>query len=94
MLQGTIFCTVLHNVMYWFCYGTGDICRKVNLSVVLVAGLSIDPFSSVAIAQKGVKTVTTKSSSYLGLGLYCVQLTRFDNMDHLDVAIAKKSTIT
>ena len=67
-----------------------DVLRKVKLPNVLVPGLKKIIFSSLAAAQKGVKTVIEKNGSFLDLGLF-VQFTRFDNIDHLDLMIAKIS---
>ena len=49
-----------------------DVCRKVELSVVLVPGLKIHIFLSVAAAQKDVKTVLTKSGSYIDLDSFFI----------------------
>ena len=46
-------------------------------------------------AQKGVKTIITKTGSIVDLGLFSIQqLTRSDNLDHLDLAISKESKRT
>ena len=74
--------------------GTDDVLRKVELPVVLVPGLTRNLFSSAAAAQKGVKTVITKSASHLDLGSFSFQLTRSGNMDHLDLTISKESRRT
>ena len=51
--------------------------------------------SSIALAaQKGGKTIFTKVSSIIDLGLFSIQLTRSDNLDHLDLAISKESKRT
>ena len=42
-------------------------------------------------AQKGVKTIITKAGSIVDLGLFSIQLTRSDNLDHFDLAISKES---
>ena len=61
---------------------------------MLVPGLKRSIFSSWTAAQKGVKTVKEKSGSYLRFAPFSVQLTRFDDMDHLDITIAKESRRT
>ena len=66
-----------------------DVCRKVKLSVVLVLAFKKNLFSSVAAAQKDVKTVITKTGSYLDLGFFSIQLSRSDNLDHLNLDNAK-----
>ena len=45
--------------------------------------------STALAAQKGVKTIFTQAGSIVDLGLFSVQLTRSDNLDHLDLAISK-----
>ena len=45
-------------------------------------------------AQKGVKTIITKAGSIVDLGLFSIQLSRSDNLDHLDLAISKGSKRT
>ena len=44
--------------------------------------------------QKGVKITITKAGSIVDLGLFSIQLTRSDNLDHLDLAISKGSKRT
>ena len=73
---------------------TDDVLRTVKLPIVLVPGWKRNLFSSLAAAQKGVKTIVEKNGSSLDLGPFGVQLTRFDNMDHLDLTIAKESRRT
>ena len=58
---------------------------------MLVPGLKWIVFSSLAAAQKGIKTVIVKSGSSFDLGPFSVQPTRFDSMEHLDLTIAKGS---
>ena len=45
-------------------------------------------------AQKGVKTIITKAGYIVDLGLFSIQLTRSDSLDHLDLAISKESKPT
>ena len=52
---------------------TDDIRRKIKLQVILVRELKINIISIVAAAQKGVKTVLTKSGSCLDFGVFSVQ---------------------
>ena len=73
---------------------TQDVCRTVKLSIVLVPGIGRNLFSTSMAAQKGVKTVLTKAGSIVGLGLISIQLTRSDNLDHLDLTISKESKRT
>ena len=73
---------------------TQDICRTVNLPIVLVPGLGRNLFSTAMAAQKGVKTTITKAGSIVDLGLFSIQLSRSDNLDHLDLAISKGSKRT
>ena len=73
---------------------TQDICRTVKLPIVLVPGLGRNLFSTAMAAQKGVKTTITKAGSIVDLGLFSIQLTRSDNLDHLDLAISKGSKRT
>ena len=47
-------------------------------------------FSTALAAQKGVNTIFTKAGSIVHLGLFSMQLTRSDNLDHLDLAISKE----
>ena len=54
-------------------------------------GLGRNLFSTAMAAQKGVKTIITKAGSIVDLGLFSIQLTRSDNLDHLDLAISKES---
>ena len=63
----------------------------VELLKVVVPGLRRNLFSSLAAAQTGVKTIIENNGSSLDLGAFSGLLTRLDNMDHLDVSIAKKS---
>ena len=51
-------------------------------------------FSSSVAAQKGVEKIIENCGSSLDLGPYSVQLTWFDNVDHLDLMIAKESRRT
>ena len=69
--------------------GTDDVLRTVKLPIVLVPGLKRNLFSSSAASQKGVKTIIEKSSSSLELGSFSVQLTRFKNIHHFNLTIAK-----
>ena len=45
-------------------------------------------------AQNGVKTIITKAGSIVDLGLFSIQLSRSDNLDHHDLAISKGSKRT
>ena len=88
-----------HNTLFGTAQGTllvvvrdtQDVCRTVKMPIVLVPGLGRNLFSTAMAAQKGVKTITTKAGSIVDLGLFPIQLTRTDNLDHLDVAISKES---
>ena len=73
---------------------TQDVCRTVQLPIILVPGLGRNLFSTAVAAQKGVKTIFTKEGSIVDLGLFSIQLTRLDNLDHLDLAILKESRRT
>ena len=73
---------------------TQGICRTVKLPIVLVPGLGRNLFSTAMAAQKGVKTTITKPGSIVDLGLFSIQLSRSDNLDHLDLAISKGSKRT
>ena len=84
--QGTLLLVVVRD--------TQDICRTVTLPIVLVPGLGRNLFSTAMAAQKGVKTTITKAGSIVDLGLFSIQLTRSDNLDHLDLAISKGSKRT
>ena len=46
--------------------------------------------STLGAAQKGVIIIIEKSGFSLDLGPYSIQLTRLDNMDNLDLTLAKK----
>ena len=91
-----------HNTLFGIAQGTllvaacdtQDICRTVKLAIVLVPGLGRNLFSTAMAAQKGVKTIVTTAGSIVGLGLFSVQLTRSDNLDHLDLVISKESKRT
>ena len=88
-----------HNTLYGIAQGillvvvrdTQDICRTPKLPIVLVPGLGRNLFSTAMAAQKGVKTIITKAGSIVDLGLFSIQLTRSDNLDHLDLPISKES---
>ena len=71
--------------------GTDDILKTVKLPIVIVPGSNKNIFFISAAAQKGAKTVMKRSGSSLDRGPYSVQLTRLDNMEHLDLKIAKQS---
>ena len=73
---------------------TQDLCRTVKLPLVLVPGLKRNIFSTALAAQKGVKTIFTKAGSIVDLGLFSLQLTRSDDLDHLDLAISNESKRT
>ena len=73
---------------------TQDICRTVKLPIVLVPGLGRNLFSTAMAAQNGVKTIITKAGSIVDLGLFSIQLSRSDNLDHLDLATSKGSKRT
>ena len=85
MTQGTLLVVVRD---------TQDICRTVKLPIVLVPGLGRNLFSTAMAAQKGGKTTITKAVSIVDLGLFSIQLSRSDNLDHLDLAISKESERT
>ena len=70
--------------------GTDDVLRTVKLPIVLVPGLTMNSFSTSAAAQKGVTTIIEKSGSSLDLEAFSFQLTRLDNMEYLDLTIAKE----
>ena len=73
---------------------TQDIRRTVKLPIVFVPGLGRNLLSTTLTAQKGVKTTFTKAGSIVDLGLFSIQLTWSDNLDHLDLAISKESRRT
>ena len=73
---------------------TQDICRTVKLLLVIVPGLGRNLFSTAMTAQKGVKTIITKAGFIVDIDLFSIQLTRSNNMDHLDLAISKDSKRT
>ena len=73
---------------------TQDVCRAVHLPIVLVPGLGRNIFSTALAAQKGAKNIFTKAGSIVGLGLFSIQLIRSNNLDHLDLVIAKGSIRT
>ena len=87
-----------HNTLFGIAQGsllvvvryTQDVCRTVKLPIVLVPGLGRNLFSTAMAVKKGVKTVFTKADSIVDLGLFSIQLTRSDNLDHLDLAISKE----
>ena len=71
-----------------FCTFTEKMTR--GLSLLLIFNLfSQETLFTVAGAQKRVKTVNTNGGSIFDLGLFSIQLTKSDNFDHLDFAIAK-----
>ena len=70
---------------------TDGVGRKIKILVVLVPGLKRNIFTSAAKTRKGVKNVVATSAPHPDLGLFSVQLTRSDNMDHLDLTLAKES---
>ncbi|CAN0458149.1 unnamed protein product, partial [Ascophyllum nodosum] len=84
--QGTLLVVVVRD--------TQGICRTVKLPIVLVPGLGRNLFSTAMAAQTGVKTIITKAGSIVDLGLFSIQLSRSDNLDHLDLAISKQSKRT
>ena len=57
-------------------------------------GLGRNLFSTALAAQKGVKTVFTKAGFIVDLDLLSIQLTRSDNLDHLDLAVSEESKRT
>ena len=59
-----------------------------------MSGLGRNLFSTALAAQKGVKTIFTKAGSIFDLDLFLFQLTRSNNLDHLDLAISKESKRT
>ena len=71
-----------------------DVCRTVKLPIVLVPDLGQNLFSTALATQKGVKTIFTKERSIVDLGLFLIQLTRSDSLDHLDLAISKETKRT
>ena len=73
---------------------TQYVCRTVKLPIVLVPGLGRNLFSTALAAQKGFNTIFTKTGSIVDLGLFLIQLTRSDSLDHLDLAISKESRRT
>ena len=66
---------------------TQDVCRTIKLPIVLVTGLGRNIFSTTLAAQKGVKTIFTKAGFIIDLGLFSIQLTRSDNLDHLNLLV-------
>ena len=65
-----------------------------KLPIVLVPGLGRNLFSTAMAAQKGVKTITTKAGFIVDLRLFSIQLTRSNNLDHLNLASSKESKRT
>ena len=61
-----------------------------QLVIVLVLGLKRNLYSSLAAAQKGVKAIIENNGSSLDLEPFSAQLTRLDDMDHLDLTIAEE----
>ena len=51
---------------------TQNVCRTVKLLIVLVPGLERNLFSTALAAQKGVKTIFTKTGSIVDLGLFSI----------------------
>ena len=49
-----------------------NVCKRVELSIIVVPGLKKNLFSSAATAQKDMKTGINKSRSYPDLGLFFV----------------------
>ena len=85
----TLFGTAQSIILVLEC-DTQDICRTVKLPIVLnFRSLGRNLFFTALAAQKGVKTIFTKAGSIVDLGIFSIQLTRSDNLDHLDLAIAK-----
>ena len=66
----------------------------IKFLISIVPGLKRNIFSSVETGSKGVKTVIAKAGSTLDLGSFSIQLTRSDNFDRLNLAIAKESKRT
>ena len=83
--------SVLDVEMSLTCYG-----RRARLSPRAMApSTKRTKTNSTALSlQKGVKTISTKAGSIVDLVLSSIQLTRSDNLDHLDLAIAKESKWT
>ena len=54
-------------------------------------GLYKHSFSSCAAVQAGVKTVICKEGSYLDMGMFTIPLSKFNNMDYIDLAISGNS---
>ena len=75
-------------------HDTDDSYRNLKSRVKLVPDLKINLFSIVAVTVKGLKTVISKEMPFLNLGLFSVQLSRSNNIDHLDLATAKGSLRT
>ena len=73
---------------------TQDLCRTVKLPILFMPGLGRNPLSIALAAQKGAKTIFPKAGSIADLGLFSIQLTRLDNLDHLELAISKESKPT
>ena len=71
-------------------HGTDDVLETAKIPVVVVPGLKRNIFFISAAAQKGVKKIIEISDLSLELRLFSVQLSWLDNMDHLDLTIAKK----
>ena len=59
-----------------------------------LSNLGRNLFSTAFADQKGIKTIFTKAGSIIDLGLLSIQLTRSDNLDHLELAISKESKRT
>ena len=57
-------------------------------------GLGKNLSSTALASQKGVQTICSKAGSTVDLGLFSIQLTRSDNLDHFDLAISKESKRT
>ena len=85
VLRGTV-----QGILLVVVRGTDDVLRTVKLPIVLVPGLTMNSFSTSAAAQKGVTTIIEKSGSSLDLEAFSFQLTRLDNMEYLDLTIAKE----
>ena len=61
------------------------------MPIAFVLGLERNLFSTALAAQKCVQTIFTKAGFIVDLGLFSFQLTRSDNLDLLDLAIAQES---
>ena len=91
--HNTLFGTT-QGILLVLVHDTQDVSRTVKLPIVLVPGLGGNYFLQFWQLKKALKIFSLRQGSIVDLGSFSIHLTRSDNLDNVDLAVAKKSKRT